>query len=306
MGRMSVRSFFFALMEIRIPIYVDSLSLQKAEIPGLEETDYVLPVKMIANKMVEDKDGEIMHKSVFDDETVKYFLEKGHIDWWHRVSKNQDASAMLGKPVDFKYESEPIVYGYLLKANPIVRDSIMPSLKANLNMYSASMGGGVIRKDGKYITKIYWDNMAIAPRSKVRSEGSDVSLAKAENSISITYGSMQSLYNDLQYEGSNILSKALEAQAVTSMDLPMASIGPLQGLAGSVYHGKKKEEKEEDLDRACELFSKGYIHPSKDSIERYFLCSGYPHKNERDEMVNQMINLVTKGVSNGSSYGRGN
>jgi hypothetical protein len=288
---------FFALMITSIPIIVNNIPLEKASDSDLQETEYLLPIRAIVNTMTEDKDNETMSKAVFSEDTVKYFLERGHIDWWHRVNRHQDSRAMIGRPASFQYTDKPIVYGYLVKDTPIVKETIMPFMKAGIGGFSASMGGYITEMDGSLIKKIHWDNLAIAPASKVRSEGSDIALLKADSTVSLTYGCIGEMCGDLSMRDGMILSKAIEAEAVTSLDSIQTSMGAVQGLPGTIYHDDKK--KKNDLLRAFELFKSRELSPNTDTINRYFYMEGYINTGESSGMTQKLLNLAKEKI-NGS------
>ena len=196
-------------------VIIQNFDLCKAE--GRDDKGgTVLPVRMVANTLKQDRHGEEIVPEAFDSNTVKFFLEHGVIDWHHQSILGEEpedrARAIIGMPTE----------------------SIQPHLEADQRIFSASVGGKslqieeVLTKAGdppkKRITKIHWNHLAIAGAPYVISPGSAVTLAKAEQEEYAVFGS----WNDFT-TGEFTLTKALEAGSGTDA----ASI---QGF-NAVQHG---------------------------------------------------------------------
>jgi hypothetical protein len=170
--------------------------LEKAK--GKIENDKIIPIRMIANRLKLDKDNQEILPQAFNKATVDSFIKHGIIDWHHQsvAGKTPEirARAIIGKPTEFAWESEnsiklPVVYGNLTKAHPIVKDSILPHLEAEQDVFGASVGGNIKKanrihdpvkdKVKEQISAINWDHIAIAGSPYVISQGSRVSLCKA-------------------------------------------------------------------------------------------------------------------------------
>lgn len=179
-------------------VYISNWTLSKSK--RHDEDDKVIPIRMIANKLTLDRENQEILPSAFGKATVEKFLADGIIDWFHQsvLAKTQEekAKAVLGKPIDFQWENDPngegalpVVYGNLTKANPIVRESILPHLEADQPVFGASVGGSVrkarrvfdkaMNKAKDQIMEIDWNHIAIAPAPYVVSSGSMVSMVKA-------------------------------------------------------------------------------------------------------------------------------
>lgn len=162
------------------------------------KNDKVVPIRMIANRLKVDRENQEILPQAFNKATVNKFLKNGIIDWHHQSvagkTPENRAKAIIGQPTDFAWEKEdganlPVVYGNLTKNHPIVRDSILPHLEAQLDVFGASIGGNIKKAKKVHdpvqdtskdqISEIYWDHIAIAGRPYVISNGSKVSLCKA-------------------------------------------------------------------------------------------------------------------------------
>lgn len=169
--------------------------LEKAA--NAKETDKLVPIRMVANRLDVDKENQQILPQAFNKSTVGKFLKHGIIDW-HHVSvtgktPEQRAQAIIGKPYDFKWEDDlPVVYGYLTKAHPIVRDSILPHLEADQKVFGASIGGNIKKarnvldpgqhRPKEQILEIDWEHISVAASPYVISSGSEVTMVKAKGS----------------------------------------------------------------------------------------------------------------------------
>lgn len=207
-------------------IEIGNWQLQKADINVND--DKVIAVKIIANQLTEDKEGERILPEAFDDETVKEFLNIGVIDWHHQsvLAKSVDerAHAVIGKPFDFKWEAgKPVVYAYLTKSHEIVKNSILPHLDADMPVFAASVGGSKAtrqvfnpdsRKRESVIPKIYWNHLAIthAPYVQNTAGGAQVSMIKAINDVYVQFSDVNEFLCKATtfFDRENELRKALE------------------------------------------------------------------------------------------------
>lgn len=158
--------------------------------PAKGNTSKIVRVRMIANMMEPDKEGQTIAREAFDKATVDRFLKEGIIEWFHKTitgkTMEEKCGAVLGRPVSFAWENGlPVVYADLTKAHPMVRDHILPHLEAGNDVFGASVGGDVLRVQkaaGGSIDSIrgmVWRTLSVAPIAYVLSGGSAVTLAKA-------------------------------------------------------------------------------------------------------------------------------
>lgn len=282
-------------MNIRIG-NLELTPLEKAKTNhGLQETDELLPIRVVVNTLKKDKEGHTMSNEVFDNDTVNYLLTKGRFDWFHK-STSGDPIYTIGKPVKFEIEDGlPVVYGYLLKSHDFVRKSIMPMLKSGLNMLSASMGGGIKKMVNNTIKKIHWDHIALAPSALVMSEGSDVALAKAAGNVTcLNYSGFDSFFKDISLASESVLMKALSVESATDMESIGSGYQATQGLPGSSYHqDKSKKEWSDDIEYAISLFSIGVIDPKEKSIKKHFESAGYSG-DKLNAITNDFVKIVKK------------
>lgn len=159
--------------------------------------DLTITVKMIANRLEVDKENQQILKQAFNKATVNNFLKYGIVDWHHKSVTGKNAqersSAIIGRPVDFKWEEGlPVVYAKLTKAHPIVKNAILPHLEANQSVFAASVGGNIKKAQNvmnpklsqitEQVLEFDWEHIAIAGSPYVISSGSSVSLVKAADS----------------------------------------------------------------------------------------------------------------------------
>ena len=199
------------------------------EISQLEKAKAgVIPVRIIANHLTEDTDGETLLKSAFDKETVQTFLNVGVIDWWHN-SKNGDrtdaeqAEAIIGKPTGFKWEGgKPTVYADLTEEHPIVQ-KMLPNLRADQPVYAGSVGGSKIvlkvndgaGQEKRIIPRVKWDHLAIAPSNSVinREPGVNIRMMRKANDVMVEFDNMAlfQTQSDYYFGKEEELKKALMA-----------------------------------------------------------------------------------------------
>jgi hypothetical protein len=215
----------------------------------------VVPVKIIANHLTEDDEGELLLKTAFDKETIKSFLDTGVIDWWHqstnpeRTDKEQ-AGAIIGSPTGFKWENnKPVVYADLTENHPVVKE-MLPHLEAKQPVYAASVGGKkkvmqVSTPDGqikKIVPVIKWDHLAIAPCNSVinKNPGVNVSILKKAQDIMVEFDNVDLFKAESNhfFEREEELKKAL---------LAPSSPGDLYETSGGVLTKQSLEKSISDL-----------------------------------------------------------
>lgn len=174
----------------------------------------VIPVKIIANHLTEDVEGETLLKSAFDSDTVKTFLDIGVIDWWHKSqdpekTDAEQAGAVLGKPTAFKWENgKPTVYADLTENHPVVKE-MLPHLESNQPVYAASVGGSKMvmkvndntGQTKKIVPKIKWNHLAIAPCNSVinRESGVNIRIMRKANEIMLEFDDMATFQAQSNY-----------------------------------------------------------------------------------------------------------
>lgn len=155
------------------------------------ETDSHVNIRCVPNGLVKDRERQRLAKSAFSPEAVNYFLNNGVVEFWHESkqapTKRERAEATIGAPYDFKWEDgKPAVYNRIAKGMDVVQKFVMPHLESETNAIGCSVGGNVLQKapdgkDGEVITRIFWDHLALAPRSSVMCPGTSVGLIKADD-----------------------------------------------------------------------------------------------------------------------------
>jgi hypothetical protein len=147
-------------------------------------------VRCVPNGLVRDRERQRLAKSAFSPGAVSYYLSNGTVEFWHESkqapTKKERALATVGAPYDFQWEEgRPAVYARLAKGMDLVQTFILPHLEAGTNALGCSVGGNVLKKapdgDGEVITEIFWDHLALAPRSSVMCSGTSVGLTKADD-----------------------------------------------------------------------------------------------------------------------------
>ena len=211
---------------------INGLSIQNLQ---KATDDKLIKVDIVANHLTEDSDGELILKEAFSPDVVKTFLDIGQIDYWHdsknpSLTKEERNKAIIGKPIDFRWENgKPVVTAQLTKTHPIVQD-MLPHLEAGNPVYAASVGGSkmvMVVKDEhgeekRIIPKIKWDHLALAPCNAVvnREPGVNVRLLQKANDIIAEFNDMDSfkLMSSQVFSQEQELRKALEApQSVSDL-----------------------------------------------------------------------------------------
>lgn len=227
-------------------ILIHNFTLNKADRD--DRGGSVLPVKIIANTLKEDRQKQEILPEAFDNETVEFFLDHGIIDWHHQSIMGETsearAGAVIGKPNEFLWEAgKPVVFGDLTANHPIVKNSIRPNLEAGQNVFGASVGGKiletekVLNKAGEpkeNIKKIWWNHLAITAAPYVIAPGSAVTLAKAGNEDYLIYDSWNNFKN-----GEYTLQKAMEAGSETDI-ANIQGFNAVQFTPGSVQYSPKQ------------------------------------------------------------------
>ena len=100
---------------------IGNWTMEKAE--GAKADSPFIPIRLIANRLITDRDNEEILPEAFNKSTVDNFLKNGVIDWHHQSvlgkSDAEKAGAILGAPTDFKWEAGlPVVYANLVKDRP--------------------------------------------------------------------------------------------------------------------------------------------------------------------------------------------
>lgn len=201
------------------------------EISNLQKSNdnNIVSVDIIANHLTTDSENETVLKEAFDKETVNEFINIGLIDYWHdseseNLSKSERNSAIIGKPVSFRWENnKPVIRANLTKSHPEVQ-KMLPHLEANQPVYAASLSGSKMVLESRdslgekhrIIPKIKWTRLAIAPSPDVinTGKGLNVRLSKA-NEISCEFSDMDVFKQNIHIEETE-LRKALEAPASAS------------------------------------------------------------------------------------------
>lgn len=238
-------------------IEIGSWTLQKSK--HFIETDSILPVSIIANRFNVDKVDDQIDPLAFTPDVIDFFLKEGIVDWQHESrtapTTEQRAFAILGKPVDFEWYTEnnqklPKVYANLTKDHKIVKEAIMPHLKADQPVLGASVGGSILEtiktfneileKIVRKILKIKWDHIAIAGRPYVMSDGSAVTLAKSiiyqEKNQSVLEDIVS--FNNLEsFNNSSLLAKSLEAGQTPAIALAKQSLEKAMDIAIDYING---------------------------------------------------------------------
>lgn len=253
-------------------VEIGSFTLEKAK--NAKENDKVVPIRMVANRLEVDKDGQEILPQAFNKATVGKFLEHGVIDWHHQSvtakTPQERAAAILGRPYDFQWEAPlnkadgrklPTVYANLTKSHPIVRDSILPHLEADNQVFAASVGGSVrkarqvqdpaTQRNKEQILEIEWEHLAIAGAPYVISAGSEIAMVKAYGSESrevlIRYSDMTAFeeQHDLLFRGNEIY-KALQAGAGTDVaqhtGLDALRVQSLEGSPAKLTYSQMTEK----------------------------------------------------------------
>lgn len=249
----------------------------------------VIPIRMVANRMQRDRQGQTIDPAAFDAETVNRFINIGIIDWHHLSvlgeTPEERAKSIIGKPTKFQWENDlPTVYGNLTAGNPIVRDAITPHLEADQPVLACSIGGKALLTkaeggNGERIYKIYWDHLAIAGAPYVISSGSDVRMAKADRIFN--YGNFGDLSDDIGRGGA--LYKALSANDTTTDSAELSGYPAVEGTA--------RDRK--TLEKIMAGWNSGEINDTEKGVRHYLKSIlGWP----ATEIDNYMNGYFTKEI----------
>ncbi len=272
----------------------------KIEKAARQDDEKYINVRIIANTLLLDKENQEMLPEAFDDETINSFLKAGIIDWHHQsvLGKTMEdrAKAILGKPYDFQWEDGlPVVYARLTKSHPIVRDSIIPHLDAELPVLGGSVGGsiqkikrvfdGAIQKAKEQIMKIDWNHLAIAASAYVVSPGSAVSLVKAyNNELMVRFSDIGAFRYDVVANHEEIM-KALEFTNITDI-AKYQGVDALrtQSLEGDPFYDKTRE---------AVIFgiTEGSIKPSRKGVVEFLEGRGM-----REAQIRSFMDVFTKNI----------
>lgn len=272
-----------------------------------------IPIKMIANSLEPDREGQEMLPQAFNKSTVDKFINHGVIDWHHQSKlgkTNEDrAHAVLGRPTRFEWEIQPttgrrlpVVYGLLTRNHPIVKNSILPHLEAENPVFSSSVGGRVLNlsksdSDVEKITAIDWDHIAIAANPYVMSRGSGVSLVKAQaigsdethtTEIFMNFADLDSFTKDyaILFKSETELEKALEAGTSTNA----GSLTGFQALQPESLEGNYNEEAL--IESIVDGLSNDTIGASEAGVITFLKANGLP-----DTKIKTFMPKLTKAIT---------
>jgi len=263
--------------------FLQSMTLEKSD----GEDDKKINVKIIASAATPDREDELISLKAYDQETTDDFLKQGIIDYDHKSfmgkSSLEKAEAIIGQPTDFQIENKkPVVYGFLFKANPYVKNSILPALEAGSKVFGASWGGrklkkssGFVKEYGKNLTvieKVALNHLAVCPFFKAVHQGTAVSLMKSMDECEFqTFEEFVKSYKENQE-----FSKAL--MAGTETDIAKVSGGQAlqkQSLEGGIS---------KHIFSALNGLRSGLIKGNYDSLVLHFVKSGLDLK-KAEEMA---------------------
>lgn len=214
---------------------MNSYFLQPFEIDinkSQEETKQRIPIRIEASSPTVDKQKDLILTKAYTKPVIDEFLKVGIIDYDHRSiigkTSEEKATAVIGEPTNFKIEKSkhndmevPIIYGDLYKENAIVKNSLLPALKAGSTRWGASIGGNILKAreiiksdDKKYreISEIKINHCAITPTLKAVNNFTSVSMVKsAENFIEF----MKAITTGAETDITNITGgQALQGQSL--------------------------------------------------------------------------------------------
>lgn len=275
-------------------ITLSNFTLQKAD-PG--SNDKLVPIRMIANTLLSDRENQRIAKEAFSDKTVKNFLSYGLIDWHHQsktgATDKERSAAILGRPTGFSWEMNlPVVTGALTKSNEIVSKNMLPHLEAGNHVFGASVGGSirkarhVVEATGvvEEIIDIYWDHIAIAGSSYVIAPGSEVRLNKADSinrDAELVYPDWSALLSDFAEGENSVLAKALMAGENTTQFGGNAN--GFSAVQPQSLEGYQEVSSEDAVsisgEQVLELMARGIIGESWEEVRRYLDRSGVPKSN---------------------------
>lgn len=270
----ALRFFFGLFLRGNMDVTIGNWLVQKAS-----EDDKVIRVRMVANMLEPDKEDQEILPTAFSKATIDEFLKDGIIDWFHKSMTGrtiqEKSESVLGRPIDFKWEGGlPVVYAELTKAHPIVRDSILPHLEAENDVFGASVGGKIkkiksvfdkkLNKARDKIHEFVWQHLAIAPRSYIVSGGSAVSLIKANDSISVNFSDIGAFCADYDIlSNSELIHKALEAGTATDI----SNMSGYDATRAQSLEGANDDQK--IVQRIINGIFKKRIKPSKQGVISY-------------------------------------
>ena len=265
--------------------------LLKAE----KEDDKTITVKIIANSLGVDKEGQRILPQAFNEATIKNFLDFGVIDYHHKSvtghSAQEKSEAIIGKPIAFLWENGlPVVHARLTKSHPIVK-TILPHLEADQPVYGGSVGGSIkkakksYKENGKSVDDIYeidWTHLAIAGAPYVISSGSNVSLIKAagsgkvgeEEEIQVTFSNIHSFTSNIKsyIDRESELIKALTVGAGTDS----ANLTGVDALRSQSLEGGLQADIINDV---LEGIDSKQIRPTLIGVEEYLQKRGISAEN---------------------------
>ena len=266
---------------------IDNWDLMKAEsASGLTDSQF-LGVRMVANMLSPDRKNDRLLKAAFDEPTCRFYLDHGVIDWHHQSvfgdTPEIRARAILGRPAAVTWENDkPVVYGRLTKAHQIVREAVAPHLEADNRVLAASVGGQMLKvtftpdpvtgEPIRNVQKMHWNHTAIAARPYVISNGSEVSLVKADSGpvMRVAFPDVSAYLTDGSvYETAERLMKALEAGDGSTTDTALLQDGAAlqrQSLEGATTTL---------VQRLIAHINQGLIVPSMGGIVVFLKAEGY-------------------------------
>jgi len=261
-----------------------------------------IPVRMIANRLITDRDNEEILPEAFNKGTVENFLKNGIIDWHHQSvlgkSQAEKAQAILGRPSNFEWEDGmPVVYANLTKSHPIVRDAIAPHLEADNPVFGSSVGGNVRKARRvwdsasnsvkRQISEIAWDHLAIAGRPYVICPGTEVKMIKAntEPSIWVTFSDIGTFENDYdittrESELIKALTVGADTDSATYTGVDAFRKQSLEGDIKKLNDKEKKKKKREDdtqllMAKLVGNISRGVLAPTREGLQLFLKAEGY-------------------------------
>jgi len=299
---------------------VGNWTIQKAG-DAAKDSPYI-PVRMVANRLITDRDNEEILPEAFNKGTVENFVKNGIIDWHHQsvLGKSQadKAQAILGRPSNFEWEDGlPVVYANLTKSHPIVRDAILPHLEADNAVFGSSVGGNVRKARRvwdsasnsvkRQISEIAWDHLAIAGRPYVICPGTEVRMIKAaEPSIWVAFSDVGTFENDYNVTTRETeLIKALtvgvgtDSASYTGVDAMRKQ--SLEGDLKKLNEKDKKKKKREDdtkllMAKLIGNVNKGIIAPTREGLQLFLKAEGYSEADAgvfAEEFLHGLTALIT-------------
>lgn len=287
-------------------VYSNQINLEKS---GKEENG-LIPVKIKINSPTPDRSGDRILLEAFDKDTMEDYLKYGVIDFDHQSvrgkTEEEKAKAIIGKPTKFYIENgSPVIEGVLFKDNSYVKEAIYPAINAikneenlePINVWKASVGGGIINKSMTYdpnyrkkigdISKIKLIHVAVTPSYKAVHPDTYVQMIKS-STIANLYIDHSKQEKTLIFDGFEPFCKALSSGYVT--DSEGASGGgalSVQSLEGAkiTTHSDVEEILEEML-----FYIKNLIDPiTSDRLMGWLEGKGY----QRIEAIS-LINFLNE------------